>query len=159
METEVQEHSSKAKMVGTAGAIIAALTTVVVSAINVMPQLSTAQAASSPEVVAAAGVAEAPEPRWQIVGQLSNAASPGQPLDAEVLLLPAGSPLLTTTDAQGKFLFQGISPGGYWILVRHAESGLNARVLVDAQGNAASQSVPLPGGLASMGISLQPQAN
>ena len=153
MENDVHEHPSRARMVGTAGAIVAALTTVVVSAINVVPQLSTARAASPVEAV------EAVQPRWQIVGQLSNATSPDQPLDAEVLLIPAGSPLLTTTDSQGKFLFQEVSPGGYWILVRHAESGIDARVLVDAQGTAASQNVSLPGGVASMGISLKQQTN
>lgn len=155
MEPEVQEPSSRTKRVGMAGAIIAALTTVVVSAINVMPQLTSARAAG-PE---AGATDDAVEPRWQIVGQLSNATSPEQPLDAEVLLIPAGSPLLTTTDSQGKFLFQEVTPGGYWILVRHAASGLDARVLVDAKGTAESQRVPLPGGVASMGISLQPQVN
>jgi hypothetical protein len=148
MDTEAQEHPSRAKVAGTVAAITAALSTVLVAAINVVPQLPWArpQSPSEPE-----------QPRWQIVGQLSSASSPDQPLDAEVLLIPAGSPLLTTTDAQGKFLFQEISPGGYWILVRHAESGLDARVLVDAKGVAESQSVSLPGGVASMGIALQPQ--
>lgn len=151
METEAQDHSNPTKVAGKVVAIIGAVSAVLVAAVGAIPELpwETLLHSSPPSE----------ESRWQIAGQLSSAESPGQPLEAEVLLIPTGSPLLTTTDAQGKFLFQGVSPGGYWILVRHAESGLNTRVLVDAKGVAESQSVSLPGGVASMGIDLEPQPN
>jgi hypothetical protein len=157
METETRVDMSRGKKVGTAGAIIAALTTIVVSAINVAPRLPWFQQSSA--VASPAPPTRAEQQQWQIVGELSGSDSPDVPMDAEVVLIPAGSPFLTTTDAQGKFFFPEISPGGYWILIRHAESGLDARVLVDAKGVAESRSISLPGGAASMGISLEPQAN
>ncbi len=141
---------SRARKVGATGAVLAAVTTIAVAAINVLPQIrSPADPPPKPPV--------AQEIPWQIVGRLSSIESPGEPVEGEVLLIPAGSPYLTTTDSQGKFLFQGVQPGGYWILVRHKESGLDARVLVDAEGRADTQTVSLPGGIAAMGISLEPE--
>lgn len=147
MEDAIQQPSGRAKSVAITTAIIGAVTTVAVSFISVMPQL--------PGNRAEADVQPATE-QWQIAGRLTQGEGFGLPLEAEVLLVPAGSPYLTRTDAQGNFLFQGVARGGYFILVRDTESGLDTRLLVGADG-AESKSIPLPGGVGAVAIDVELQ--
>jgi hypothetical protein len=153
MENAIQLESGggRTKTLVLAGAILSAVTTIAVSLIQ-----TGALRGSDAAVPEAAPPAQ--EASWQIAGQLSRGEAPGETLNAEVLLIPAGSPYLTTTDSQGKFLFDDIAQGGYWLLVRQADSGLDARVLVEADGTAAAQAVPLLGGAASVAIRLQPKS-
>jgi hypothetical protein len=147
----LESGSGRTKTIVLTGAVLSAVTTIAVSLIGVLPEIGAEPAGPQPAPTAQ-------EASWQIAGQLSRGEASGEALNAEVLLIPAGSPYLTTTDSQGKFLFDDIAQGGYWLLVRHAGSGLDARVLVEAAGTAEAQAVPLLGGAASVAIRLQPKA-
>lgn len=143
------ETGGRTKTLVLAGAVLSAVTTIAVSLIQT-GSLRGSEAAV-PEATPTAQ-----EVSWQIAGQLSGGEGSGEGLNAEVLLIQAGSPYLTTTDSRGKFLFDKIAPGGYWLLVRHAGTGLDARVLVEAADTAKkNQDVPLQGGAASVEIELQ----
>lgn len=149
MENAIQvEAPSRTRTFVLAGAVLSAVTTITVSLIN----SGTLEGSNAgPELAPTAQ-----EVSWQIAGKLSGGDVPGEGLNAEVLLIQAGSPYLSTTDSQGRFLFDRIPPGGYWLLVRHAGTGLDARVLVEAAETARkNQDVTLQGGAASVEIELQ----
>lgn len=135
------------------GALLPGVTAIVVAWIGIIPEIQGATSTSeSPP--ATEQLAPAQKAAWQITGRLTNAGDLDEAHDVEIVLVPADGPYLTTTDSQGKFLFDGITARCYWILVRHAATGLNERVLVEADGPPL-QTIPLPGGEASVAIQLK----
>ena len=113
---------------------------VAIAAITAFGSVAAAAVGVLPEWLAT-GRAAAPAQSWSVEGEIVGAVSP-EPVKAEVYLMPAGSGLVHITDDSGRFVFDDVPTGRYWILVRASESQPKScgRGLIDEIGVASSTS-------------------
>lgn len=140
----------RAKMYVLTGTILSAVTTIAVSLIGILPQLQGEEKASP-------AMSALETPHLRIEGRLVNDDGDEAAPKAEVILLPADSSALNQADAVSFFLFEKIAKGGYTILVRHDELGLNERVNFYTDGSLDRLKVPLPGSSLFLEIELKPE--
>ena len=116
---------------------------VAIAVITAFGSVAAATVGVLPEVWPGTGrTTETPAPSWSVEGEIVGAFSP-EPVKAEVFLMRAsGSELVTVTDDGGRFVFDNVPVGRYWILVRASESQSRScgRGLIDEIGVASSAS-------------------
>jgi len=106
-------------------ALITALTTLGVSFIGILPQLRR----GDKEEVQPVGTTG---PKTLIIRGTVRSDDGAQLLTGyDVYLLAAGNNLVTTTDDAGKFTFQGVPEGKYFIVVRDSSNGKSGRGFLD----------------------------
>ena len=112
-------------------ALISAGSTVAVAVVGVLPQLQVLQGSTA---------------TLSLSGELSRNGSTEKPMPAELYLLSTSAPdSITRTDDNGRFRFDNVLPGTYWIVVSDLASEVkrSVRVLITAEGTVPSAEIPV----------------
>lgn len=124
-------------------AVITALTTIAVSFIGIVPQLRSGDKQELAQlreyfkgragVVGTSGSGEPGDDTKTLIISGTVRSDDGLRLLAgyDVYLLAAGNNLVTTTDDAGKFTFQRVPAGKYFIVIRDSSNGKSGRGFLD----------------------------